>query len=25
MKFCPECGKDLNGSTKFCPECGINL
>lgn len=25
MKFCPECGEDLKGSTKFCPECGINL
>lgn len=25
MKFCPECGDDLKGSTKFCPECGINL
>ncbi|MDE1862839.1 MAG: restriction endonuclease [Thaumarchaeota archaeon] len=25
MKFCPECGVDLKGSTKFCPECGINL
>jgi hypothetical protein len=25
MKFCPECGQDLRGSTKFCPECGFNL
>ena len=25
MKFCPECGSDLNGSTKFCPECGFNI
>lgn len=25
MKFCPECGKDLKGSSKFCPECGFNL
>ena len=25
MKFCPECGEDLRGSTKFCPECGFNM
>lgn len=25
VKFCPECGEDLRGSTKFCPECGIGL
>ena len=25
MKFCPECGRDLKGSTKFCPECGFNI
>lgn len=25
MRFCPECGQDLRGSTKFCPECGANL
>lgn len=25
MKFCPECGEDLKGSTKFCPECGFNI
>ncbi|MBS3923334.1 MAG: restriction endonuclease [Nitrosarchaeum sp.] len=25
MKFCPECGKDLKGSTKFCSECGYSL
>ena len=25
MKFCPECGKDLKGSTKFCPECAFNI
>ncbi len=25
MKFCPECGEDLMGSTKFCPECGFNI
>ena len=25
MKFCPECGGDLKGSTKFCPGCGINV
>ena len=25
MKFCPECGSDLHGSTKFCPECGFGI
>lgn len=25
MKFCPECGENLGGSTKFCPECGFNI
>lgn len=24
-KFCPNCGKPLNGSSKFCPECGFKL
>lgn len=24
-RFCPNCGKPLNGSSKFCPECGFKL
>lgn len=25
MKFCPECGTQLNETMKFCPECGYSL
>lgn len=25
MKFCPECGTQLNGTMRFCPECGYSL
>lgn len=25
MRFCPQCGKELNGQPKFCPGCGHKL
>lgn len=25
VKFCTNCGYELNGDFKFCPECGYNL
>jgi len=25
MKYCPECGTELNGTEKFCGGCGINF
>ena len=25
MKFCPECGSKLEGSSKFCAECGTKF
>jgi hypothetical protein len=24
-KFCPNCGKEVDGSAQFCPYCGYNL
>ena len=25
MNFCPNCGKEVNGSHRFCPNCGAPL
>lgn len=25
MKYCPNCGTELNTDAKFCPKCGFNL
>ncbi|MBO1305281.1 DUF975 family protein [Enterococcus sp. 669A] len=25
MKYCPNCGTELNADAKFCPKCGYNL
>ena len=25
IRFCPNCGYELNGEFKFCPDCGANL
>ena len=25
MKFCPQCGKELNEGAKFCPSCGFRI
>jgi uncharacterized membrane protein YvbJ len=25
VKFCPECGENINDKVKFCPTCGSNI